>query len=119
MNQHHDADTQRHDGSARDRLAADLQALSDHAQELLQVTGTVSGESVAAAREQLQESLDLAATHLKHLRDEAMDRGRRAADQADSYVHENPWQAIAIGMVAGLALGLASGSMARSAGARG
>lgn len=99
---------------ARERFAADLQALSDHAQELLQATSTVSGESIAAAREQLQESLNLAGEHLTRLQNEAAERGRRVAEQADSYVHENPWQSIAIGMVAGLALGLAGSSMVRN-----
>lgn len=104
-------------GSARERFVADLQTLSTHAQELLEVTNAISGEGVAAAREQLQESLRVAGHHFKRLQAEAMTQGRKVAEQTDSYVHEKPWQAIAIGMLAGLAIGLASGSAMRSAGA--
>lgn len=104
--------------TARDRFVTDLQSLSSHAQELLHVTNTVSGEGIAAAREQLQVSVHAAGETLKRIQAEAMDRGRKVARQADSYVHENPWQSIAIGMAAGMAIGLATSSMTRGMGAR-
>lgn len=106
-------------GSARDRFVTDLQNLSTHAQELLQVTQTVSGDGIAAAREQLQQSLHGAGETLRRLQSEAVDRSRRLAEQADSYVHEKPWPAIAMGMAAGVALGMATSSMARGMSARG
>lgn len=118
MNDSHIPDTLTDTSSARDRFVSDLQTLSSHAQELLQVTSAVSGESIAAAREQLQESVRVAGEHLKRLQDEAMDRGRKVVAQADSYVHENPWPSIVMGMAAGVAIGLASSSMARGFSAR-
>lgn len=96
---------------ARDRFISDLQTLAGHARELMQQTTTISTESVAAAREQLRESLNVAGESIKKFQADTLDRGRRAVEQTDSYVRENPWQAIAIGMVAGLALGVAGGSM--------
>lgn len=105
-------------GSARERFVADLQSISSHAQELLEVTHAVSGEGIAAAREQLKESLRVAGEHLKQLQCDAVERSRKAAEQADSYVHEKPWQAIGMGMVAGLAIGFASSSMMRGVSAR-
>lgn len=101
-------------GNARERFISDLQTLAGHAQELLHVTGAVSGESVAQAREQLKQSLTTAGETIKRLQSEAMQRGREMAQRTDTYVHENPWQAIAVGVVAGLALGLATGSLARA-----
>lgn len=118
MNDSHMPTTANDTSNARERFVSDLQTLSSHAQELLQVTSTVSGESIAAAREQLQESIRVAGEHLKHLQQEAMDRGRKVVAQADSYVHENPWPSIAMGMAAGVAIGLASSSMARGFSAR-
>ena len=100
-------------GHARERFISDLQTLAGHAQELLQVTGAVSGESVTQAREQLKQSLATAGETIKRLQAEALQRGREMAQRTDSYVHENPWQAIGVGVVAGLALGLAAGTMAR------
>ena len=102
-------------GEARSRFISDLQALAGHAQELLQATTTISTEGVAAARQKLGQSLDVAGESIKKFQADTLDRGRKVAQQTDSYVHENPWQAIAIGMVAGLALGLAGGSMATRA----
>lgn len=104
--------------SARDRFATDLQTLSNHAQELMSVTNTVSGEGIAAAREQLRETLHSAGETLKRVQADAMGRGRVAVKQADSYVHDNPWQSIAMGMAAGIAIGLAARSMTRGSDAR-
>lgn len=102
----------------RERFAHDLQALATHAQELLEATTSVSGEGIAAAREQLRESLAVAGEALRQMQGEALDQGRRMARRTDSYVHDNPWQAIAIGMIAGLALGVAGASMSARRGAQ-
>lgn len=101
-------------GSTRDRFIGDLQALVGHAQELMQLTSTFSGESIAHARDQLRQSLDTAGNTIKRLQSDAMERGREMAQRTDSYVHENPWQAIAVGAVAGVVLGLAASSLMRS-----
>jgi ElaB/YqjD/DUF883 family membrane-anchored ribosome-binding protein len=97
--------------TAREKLASDLHMLSEHAQEFMRVTSAVSGESVAAAREQLMQTVTTATDTLKRWQTEAMTQGRRAAQRADSYVHENPWQSIAAGMFVGVALGMAGSSM--------
>ncbi|MGQ0503643.1 MAG: DUF883 family protein [Panacagrimonas sp.] len=104
--------------NARDRFVSDLQSLSTHAQELLHVTSTVSGEGVAAAREQLKESVRIARENLKQLQGEALERGREIARQADTYVRGNPWQALVVGVAAGLFLGFASSSATRGVTAR-
>ncbi len=100
-------------GNARERFISDLQTLASHAQELLSVTGAVSGESVAQAREQLRQTLTTAGDSIKRLQTEAMQRGREMAQRTDSYVHDNPWQSIAVGVVAGVALGVAASSLTR------
>lgn len=103
-------------GGMRERFLSDLQALAGHAQELLHLTGAVSGENVAHVREQLRQSLGTAGESIKRLQADAVQRGREMAMRTDSYVHDNPWQAIAVGAVAGVALGLAASSLMRSAG---
>ena len=103
-------------GGARDRFVSDIQALAGHAQELLHLTGAMSGESVAQVREQLRQSISTAGESIKRLQADAMQRGREMALRTDSYVHENPWQAIAVGAVAGVALGLAASSLMRGVG---
>ncbi|MCC2658074.1 MAG: hypothetical protein K0Q76_3182 [Panacagrimonas sp.] len=103
-------------GSIRNRFIGDLQTLVGHAQELMQLTSSVSGESISQVRDQLRQSLDTATTTIKRLQADAMDRGREMAQRTDTYVHENPWQSIAAGAVAGVALGLAASSLMRSGG---
>lgn len=98
--------------TVRDRFISEIQALAGHAQDLMQATTTISSDTVTAAREQLRQSLDTAGESIKKFQSETVERGRKVAQQTDTYVHENPWQAIAIGMVAGLALGIVGGSMA-------
>lgn len=100
--------------SMRNRFIGDLQTLVGHAQELMNLTSSVSGDGVARVREQLRQRLDTAGTTLKQLQAEAMERGREVAQRTDTYVHENPWQAIAVGAVAGVALGMAASSLMRS-----
>jgi ElaB/YqjD/DUF883 family membrane-anchored ribosome-binding protein len=102
-------------GGTRDRLIGDLQTLVSHAQEFLHMTSSVSGESIAHVREQLRQSLGTATTTLRRLQADAMERGREVAQRTDSYVHENPWQAIAVGAVAGVAIGMAASSLMRPA----
>lgn len=102
----------------RDRFVTDLQTLSTHAQELLHATQTVSGDGIAVAREKLTHSIKAAGDHFSRMKNDALDQGRQVAAQADSYVRENPWQATAAGVVAGIALGLAMSSMARGSSAR-
>jgi ElaB/YqjD/DUF883 family membrane-anchored ribosome-binding protein len=53
--------------------------------------------------------LDAAGGKLKELENLARDRGRVAAEQADAYVHENPWQAIAIGAAIAAVIGVVLG----------
>lgn len=101
-------------GSTRDRFIGDLQTLVGHAQELMHLTSTVSGESIAQVRDQLRQSLNTATTSLKRMQSNALVRGREVALRTDTYVHENPWQAIAVGAVAGVALGLAASSLIRT-----
>ena len=101
-------------GGLRGRLVGELQTLVAHAQELMDITRSVSGDGVARVREQLRQSLDSAGTTLERLRADAMERGREMAQRTDTYVHENPWQVIAVGAVAGLALGVAASSLMRS-----
>lgn len=101
---------------ARERFIGDLQTLSEHAQELLRVTSTISEQGVAAAREHLMQSLDDIGESLKRWQGEAMTQTRRLAERTDSYVHENPWPAIGAGVLVGVALGVAGGSLTRAGG---
>ncbi|MGB5080803.1 MAG: DUF883 family protein [Burkholderiales bacterium] len=89
-----------------EKLAADLRLVIADAEALLRATIGETGESVAAAREKIKQSLDAAKDGLESLGEEAAQQARIAVRAADDYVRGNPWQAVAIAALAGIALGL-------------
>jgi ElaB/YqjD/DUF883 family membrane-anchored ribosome-binding protein len=89
-----------------EKLFTDLKAVVQDAEELLRATAGQAGEKVAAARERAQESVRLAKERMAELQDDLVERTRELADGADTYVRENPWQAVGIAAAAGLVLGL-------------
>ncbi len=85
-----------------EKLAADLRLVISDAEALLRATIGQAGDTAAAARAKIQESLESAKLKLGPLGEEAAERVRAA----DGYVRANPWQAVGIAALAGIALGL-------------
>lgn len=89
----------------KEKLMKDLKVVAQDVEELLKATASQTGEKIAAARARAEESLRGAQKHLLEASDEAAARARdaagAAADVADEYVRDNPWQAI--GIAAGVA----------------
>ena len=88
-----------------EKLAADLRLVISDAEALLRATIGQAGDTAAAARAKMQESLESAKLKLGPLGEEAAERVRAA----DGYVRANPWQAVGIAALAGIALGLLIG----------
>jgi ElaB/YqjD/DUF883 family membrane-anchored ribosome-binding protein len=89
-----------------EKLAADLRLVISDAEALLRATVGQAGEAAAAARAKMQETLASAKLELGPLGEEAVEQARAAASAADDYVRANPWQAVGIAALAGIALGL-------------
>ncbi|HEY6241848.1 MAG TPA: DUF883 family protein [Burkholderiales bacterium] len=89
-----------------EKLAADLRLVISDAEALLRATTGKAGETASAARAKIQESLEAAKLKLGPLGEEAAEQARVAVRAADDYVRENPWQAIGIAALVGIALGL-------------
>ncbi len=85
-----------------DKLIDDLHAVIRDAETLLRATAAQTGEKIEEARTRAEESVRQAKERLAGIEDEAMERARALAGEADVYVRANPWQAI--GIVAGVAL---------------
>ncbi len=81
-----------------EKLAADLKLVISDAEALLRATVGQAGETTAAARAKMQEKLG-------PLGEEVAEKARAA----DDYVRANPWQAVGIAVLAGIALGLLIG----------
>jgi ElaB/YqjD/DUF883 family membrane-anchored ribosome-binding protein len=85
----------------KEKLIEDLKVVAHDVEELLKATASQTGEKVAAARARAEESLRGVQKHLLEGGDEAAAHARAAADAADDYVRDNPWQAV--GIAAGVA----------------
>ncbi len=91
---------------SRQRLADDVRAMVDDAESLLRAAREGAGEGVAEARNRLEQSLAAAKEAVVRLERGAVDRAHAAGRAADDYVHEKPWQAIALGAAVGALLGV-------------
>jgi ElaB/YqjD/DUF883 family membrane-anchored ribosome-binding protein len=90
----------------RERLARDVRAMVDDAEQLLRVGAQGTGEAVAQARSRLERSLGEAKSALVRMERAAVDRACAAGRATDDYVHENPWQAIAAAGALGALVGV-------------
>lgn len=95
--------------SSQDKLIDSVKASLNEAEAMLREAAASSGDRAAELREKAMISLRRTREALYDAQDVMMARGRKAARQADDYVHDNPWQAIGVAAVAGLILGLLVG----------
>ena len=82
-------------------ISNDLGTLAEDARALMAATADVAGEEVGKARKRLASALEDGKEFYGRVRDKAVE-GAKAADQT---VRDNPYQAIAIGVGIGAALG--------------
>src|SRR5207245_279491 len=85
-----------------EKLAADLRLVISDAEALLRATVGQAGETTAAARAKMQETLESAKLKLGPLAEEAAERMLSAADDGRA----KPCQAPGLAALAGIALGL-------------
>ncbi len=95
--------------SSQDKLIDSVKASLNEAEAMLREAAASSGDRAAELREKAMISMRRTREALYDAQDVMMARGRKAARQADDYVHDNPWQAIGVAAVAGLILGLLVG----------
>jgi ElaB/YqjD/DUF883 family membrane-anchored ribosome-binding protein len=88
------------------KVADDFKVLLADTEELLRQTASMSEEGIQALRARLQQQLDVARGRLAEAQASAAAKARVACSQADEFVKANPWQAVGIGVGAGLVLGV-------------
>ncbi|MBE0625265.1 MAG: DUF883 domain-containing protein [Burkholderiales bacterium] len=92
------------------RLLADFNAVMSETDQLLKLVADEGGDKAVALRTKVERNLDSAKQQLRGLEEAVMEKTRAGAHATDEYVHENPWQtmAIAAGLsaVVGAAIGL-------------
>ena len=92
--------------TSRDRLVSDLKTLVADAEELLRATASQAGDKIAVARQKIEQSLVEGKKALADAEKNLVQKSKEAADVADDYVRENPWNAIGIAAGIGLVIGL-------------
>jgi ElaB/YqjD/DUF883 family membrane-anchored ribosome-binding protein len=90
---------------ATDRIMKNIKGFAGGAEELLRATAHFSGEGLAATRAKVAEQLEELRETMGDAGDFTLEQTKRAAREADHYVHRNPWQAIGVAMAVGVALG--------------
>lgn len=92
-----------------DQLVSDLKAVISDAEALLEATSAQAGERIQDVRARTQQTLDRARARLEEIEKDALRAVREAADVAEDYVRENPWQSVGVAAGVGLLLGLLIG----------
>src|SRR5262245_60293053 len=87
-------------------LMDDLRKVVHDTEALLRATEGQIGEKADEARRRVQAALDSARTRLKAMQGSAVEMGEEAVRVTETYVRDNPWQAVGVAAGVGLLLGL-------------
>ena len=88
------------------QLIDDLTNVIRDAESLLRATAAQTGDKVQEIRSRAEETVRNAKARLADVEQQALERARAFAGDADQYVRGNPWQAVAIAAGAGVLIGL-------------
>jgi ElaB/YqjD/DUF883 family membrane-anchored ribosome-binding protein len=94
------------DSIPTDKLIDDLNAVIREAESLLKATAANTGETIQTARKRAEETVRRAKERLAGVEQEALERARALAGDADVFVRDRPWQAVGVAAGLGLILGL-------------
>jgi ElaB/YqjD/DUF883 family membrane-anchored ribosome-binding protein len=92
--------------STTNKLIHDMQALVQHAEDLVAATTDSASDVVADARSQAEKSLHAARKALHKIEHSVVAEAKHVAKETDDYVHENPWLAMGAAASAGVLVGL-------------
>jgi ElaB/YqjD/DUF883 family membrane-anchored ribosome-binding protein len=84
----------------------DIKSLMRDAQELFREATSTTGDRAEELRTKGLDMLDNAVDRAQDMQAVAFETGKEFAEQADSFVKQNPWQAVAISAGIGLLVGM-------------
>ena len=91
---------------ATEQLKTDFGELLTDAEALVKATADMSGERLSEVRTKAKESLRLVKARMADTHQALMANGRAVANNADAYVRESPWEAIAVAAGVGVLVGV-------------
>jgi ElaB/YqjD/DUF883 family membrane-anchored ribosome-binding protein len=101
--------TQAAHSTNKDKFVADLKAVVADTEEILKSTADIAGEKVAVLRTRIEARLKDAKLRLEDLEAIVIDKTKAAARATDDFVHEEPWKAVGVAAIVGVALGVLIG----------
>ena len=84
----------------------DMKSLVREAQDLFREATSVTGDKAEELRAMGLNLLDAAVAKAQEVQAVAVEAGKEAAESADEFVKENPWQAVGIAAGVGLLVGV-------------
>jgi ElaB/YqjD/DUF883 family membrane-anchored ribosome-binding protein len=99
--------TARNGRRARKSAEAELRNLVSSSEELLKTLNEQGGDAVAALRVKLSRNISTAKQQMSVLGDALDSISREAAAETRELASRRPWQAVALGIVLGVAVGTA------------
>jgi len=99
--------------SRHEETMAQLNRTVSQAEDLLRALGSESGEAIDAMRARVSTTLRDARSRLSGRATQARTLANNTFSQADSFVRENPWRAVAIGAGIGVLFAMLASSRRR------
>lgn len=93
-------------GGVQEKLLEGMKAALTEAEDLLRSAASATGDQAAELRARALDSLRTTRESLHDTQESLLRQGKKAIREADEYVHDKPWQAVAAVGVVGLLLGL-------------
>lgn len=92
-----------------EQLMTDLKVVVADTEALLKATANQGGEKLAEVRAKAEASLQTVKAKLAETQTAVLERTRAAAKATDTYVHDNPWNAVGVAAAVGLLVGFLVG----------
>jgi ElaB/YqjD/DUF883 family membrane-anchored ribosome-binding protein len=92
--------------SNKDKLVSDLRSVVSDAEEILKSTADIAGEKVSHLRAKIETRLKSAKENLADAEVVLRDKTKACARATDDFVHDNPWKAVGIAAIVGVAFGV-------------
>ena len=93
-------------GGVQEKLLEGMKAALAEAEDLLRSAANATGDQAAELRARALDSLRVTRESLLDTQESLLRQGKKVIREADDYVHDKPWQAVAAVGVVGLLLGL-------------
>lgn len=106
METNYEAIENAHSAIARERVMADLQALTRDAEDLLKATASDVSEQAKAARTRVAAALERAKTTSTYLQEQTVATAKAAAKKADTVIRDHPYESIGVAFGLGLLIGI-------------